>query len=50
MSNGASDDAKPLLDKANVQKDEGVTGLGADFIEAAKLRHWDREPKVRALA
>jgi catalase len=44
---GATDAAKPLLDKAGVEPDEGVVGLGADFIAAAALRFWDREPKVR---
>jgi catalase len=47
---GATDAAKPLLDKAGVEPDEGVVGLGADFIAAAALRFWDREPKVRMLA
>ena len=47
---GASDEAKPLLDKAGVKPDEGVTALGADFIKAAGKRYWDREPKVRTLA
>ncbi len=47
---GATDAAKPLLDKANVDPDAGVTGLGKEFVEAAKLRHFDREPKVRTLA
>ena len=47
---GANDAAQPLLDKANVEKDEGVTGLGKDFIAAASTRHFDREPKVRNLA
>ncbi len=41
--------AKPLLDKAGVEPDEGVVELGA-FIEAAKKRYWDREPNVRTLA
>ncbi|USI73889.1 catalase [Sphingomonas morindae] len=41
--------AKPLLDRAGVEPDEGVTGL-ADFVEAAKRRYWDREQKVRTLA
>jgi hypothetical protein len=27
-----------------------VTGLGKDFIEAARMRFWDREPSVRKLA
>ena len=47
---GASDAAKPLLDKAGVEADEGVTGLGGDFIAAAKKRFFAREPKVRTLA
>ena len=47
---GATDGAKALLDKANVERDAGVTGLGNDFIAAAKLRHFDREPGVRTLA
>lgn len=41
--------AKPLLDKAGVEPDEGVTDL-AGFVDAAKQRYWDREPKVRTLA
>jgi catalase len=41
--------AKPLLDKAGVEPDEGVTDL-AGFVEAAKQRYWDREPNVRTLA
>ena len=41
--------AKPLLDKAGVEPDEGVTDLAA-FVDAAKQRYWDREPKVRTLA
>ncbi len=47
---GATDAAKPLLDKAGVEPDDGVVGLGADFIAAAAKRFWDREPKVRMLA
>ncbi|MET3663949.1 catalase [Caulobacter sp. 1776] len=47
---GATDAAKPLLDKAGVEPDEGVVGLGDDFIAAAAKRFWDREPKVRMLA
>ena len=46
---GANNDAKPLLDKAGVEKDDGVTDL-AGFADAAKKRYWDREPKVRTLA
>ena len=46
---GHNADAKPLLDKAGVEADEGVTDL-TGFVEAAKQRYWDREPKVRTLA
>ena len=46
---GANAAAKPLLDKAGVEVDEGVTDLRG-FVEAAKKRYWDREPKVRTLA
>ncbi|MFC3695736.1 catalase [Chenggangzhangella methanolivorans] len=41
--------AKPLLDKAGVEPDEGVVDLDG-FVEAAKKRYWDREPNVRTLA
>ena len=40
---GANKAAMPLLEKAGVKPDEGVTGLGKDFIEAARQRFWDRE-------
>jgi catalase len=40
---GASKSAKPLLDKAGVVPDDGVTGLTKDFVEAARMRFWDRE-------
>jgi catalase len=46
---GYNADAKPLLDKAGVEPDEGVVELGG-FVEAAKKRYWDREPNVRTLA
>ena len=46
---GANDEAKPLLGKAGVEPDAGVTDL-AGFVEAAKKRYWDREPSVRTLA
>ncbi|ODP37956.1 catalase [Sphingomonas turrisvirgatae] len=45
---GYSKDAQPLLDKAGVQSDEGVTGLNTGFISAAKQRFFDREAQVRA--
>ena len=41
--------AKPLLDKAGVEPDDGVVPLDA-FVEAAKHRYWDRESQVRTLA
>ena len=47
---GANDAAQPLLDKARVEPDEGITDLGKKFIAAAKVRHFDREPSVRNLA
>ncbi len=47
---GHSPEAKPLLDKAGVEPDAGVTDLGAGFIPAASKRFFDREPKVRTLA
>lgn len=47
---GASDAAKPLLDKAGVVADGGVTGLDGDFVKAAAKRFYDREPGIRTLA
>lgn len=47
---GANGEAKPLLDKAGVEMDGGVVGLGEDFIAAAAKRYWEREPSVRTLA
>ena len=47
---GASDAARPLLDKAGVEPDDGVTGLGEAFVAAAKQRFYAREPGVRMLA
>jgi catalase len=47
---GASDAAKPLLDKAGVTPDDGVTGLDKEFVTAAAKRFYDREPGVRTLA
>ena len=47
---GADAAAKPLLDKAGVEKDQGVCGLGPAFLDAAKTRQWAREPKLRTLA
>lgn len=47
---GASKGAQPLLDKAGVETDDGVTDLGHSFIIAAARRFFDREPSVRMLA
>ena len=47
---GASAAAKPLLDKAGVVPDEGVTALDGAFIKAACQRFYAREPGVRTLA
>jgi catalase len=47
---GASDAAKPLLDKGGVKPDDGVTGLDGAFIKAAARRFYDREPALRTLA
>jgi len=46
---GASAAARPLLDKACVEPDAGVTDLGDGFLAAAK-RFWGREAKIRPLA
>jgi len=42
--------AQPLLDRAGVKPDAGVTDLSATFIKAASKRFYEREPKVRELA
>ena len=47
---GHTDAAKPLLDKAGVEPDEGVVSLDNGFVKAAAKRYWEREPKVRMLA
>jgi catalase len=47
---GSSPEAKPLLDKAGVTTDEGVTALDSSFVKAATKRFWAREPSLRALA
>ena len=47
---GATDAAKPLLDKAGVEPDEGVVGLDGGFVKAAAKRFYAREPGVRTLA
>jgi catalase len=45
---GRSPGAQPLLEKAGIEPDAGVTQLGAAFMAAAKKRFFDREPDVRA--
>jgi catalase len=47
---GCTQDAGPLLQKAGIQPDAGVTDLGKAFVTAASTRFFDREPKVRSLA
>ena len=47
---GCTPEAEPLLKKAGIARDEGVTGLDKKFISAASKRFFDREPKVRTLA
>ncbi|AQR73006.1 catalase [Sphingomonas sp. LM7] len=47
---GHSEAAKPLLDKAGVEPDDGVVPADKGFVGAAGKRYWDREPKVRMLA
>jgi catalase len=44
-----SEGTKVLLDKADVEPDEGVVTIG-DFMKTGVKRHWAREPKVRDLA
>jgi catalase len=41
--------SKILLDKANVEPDEGIVRI-EDFMKVGIKRHWAREPKVRDLA
>ncbi len=43
---GHTTTAVPLLEKANVISDDGITGLGSEFISAASKRFWEREQKV----
>jgi catalase len=47
---GATDAAKPLLDRAGVVADDGVTALDRTFVKAAAKRFYDREPSVRMLS
>lgn len=50
---GFTPEAQPLLDKANVEPDDGVVDLsvGVDaWLSPAATRQWAREPNVRMLA
>ncbi len=47
---GHSPGALPLLERAGVQSDAGVTDLSAAFVKAAAKRFYERESKVRDLA
>ncbi len=47
---GADDAARPLLEKAGVEPDEGVSMLDNRFVAAARRRYYDREPGLRTLA
>jgi catalase len=47
---GVNAEARPLLEKAGVVPDEGVTDLGKAFIKAASTRFFEREPTLRTLA
>jgi len=50
---GFTPQARPLLDKANVEADAGIVDVNAKvtaFLAPACTRQWDREPKVRMLA
>ncbi len=47
---GANPEAKPLLAKANIEPDAGITGLDGAFVKAAGLRFFEREPSLRQLA
>jgi len=48
---GVTEDVHPLLNAARVHDDPGVVDLSdpARLVEAAKVRQWGREPKVRTL-
>jgi catalase len=44
---GCDDQAAALLHKAGIEIDEGITDLGSQFIQAAAIRFFTREPRVR---
>ena len=47
---GCTPECQPLLDRAGVIADAGVTSFGKEFVKAAGTRFYAREPSVRALA
>lgn len=47
---GANMEARPLLDKANVVEDSGITALDGSFLKAAAKRFFEREASLRELA
>jgi catalase len=47
---GYSTASRPLIDKAGIEPDDGVVELDTSFVEKAKKRYWQREPKLRLLA
>ena len=50
---GHTEEARPLLEKANIEPDEGVLELSSgikDFIAQARTRLWKREPHIRVLS
>ena len=47
---GFTDAARPLIDKAGIVADDGVTGVDGGFVAAAAGRFYDREPSLRTLA
>ena len=47
---GASDAALPLLDKAGIARDTGVTAIDGSFTKASAKRFYERERTLRTLA
>ena len=47
---GMTGAARPLLEKAGVEPDDGVVDIDHAFLNAAAKRFYDREPDVRLLA
>ena len=46
---GHTEGAEELMKKAGLQKNNGITGIGDEFIKAAGMRFWERESEVRML-